>query len=272
MANGPNFSELLGAGTQAELDARFDEARSTWPGVDLSASDFAKHVKRHAASGVPAHLSDLYLACAVGQQNRIALEAFERHFMSHVGSYLVRVTVDKDLVAEVKQKLRQAVVIGETSGPKILEYSGAGALGGWLRITAVRTALNLVRGAAQTEALEPDHAPIVVLDPELSYVKAQAQHLFRDAFTRAVELLEPSERSLLRLHYVEGLTMDQLSRMFQTPRSTIARRVEAVRKDILSGTERLLTEAHRLTPSEVNSLLTGARSHLQLTMSQFLKE
>ncbi len=297
MNDGTPLADVFSATSQTsggdprDLEARLavlcERARLAWPEVSLSTTAFVRHLGTHAKATpdpvaflAAVHAEELYLACAVAAHDRAALEAFERDFMAHVPQYLVRVSVDRELAAEVKQRLRQVVIVGDPGTPKILEYSGGGALGGWLRITAVRTALNLLRTTPQRPATTDDpfegqgqrtDGPLLVHDPELAYVHAQAQNVFRDAFSEAVNQLEAKERSLLRLHYVDGLTMEQLSRMFQTPRSTIARRVDEVRQLILAATERLLAEQHRLSPSEITSLIRGARSQLDLTLSQFLK-
>lgn len=259
------------------LSALCERGRQAWPALALEPKIFVEHLARHAkAASDPmvflqsVHAEDLWLACAMLQGFRVALEAFEQKLISQIGLYLVRVSVDRELIAEVKQRVRQLVMFGENAAPKIAEYSGNGALGGWLRITSVRTALNLLRSNSVKPSID-EAPPMVVLDPELAYVNAQTQHVFREAFSKAIEQLEPNERSLLRFHYVDGLTMDQLSRMFQTPRSTIARRVNDVRKLILESTERLLANQHRLSPSEVASLIQRSRSQLHLTLGKFLK-
>jgi RNA polymerase sigma-70 factor (ECF subfamily) len=264
---------------KAQLAQLLARGRAAWPAVHLSEERFVTHLARHARrASDPSefleslHAEDFFLACGISEQDRAALKLFEEHFLAHVPEYVLRVTVDRDLVVEVAQRLRQAIVLGDPGPPKILEFSGKGALGGWIRITAIRTALNLLRGKAPDGEVPSEVEPRVVVDPELAFVKAQAQQLFREAFLRALDSLGPQERSLLRLHYVEGLTMDQLSRIYRTPRSTIARRVSEVRKEILGSTSQLLEEKHRLSRSEVASLVRGATSNLQLTISKFLKK
>jgi RNA polymerase sigma-70 factor (ECF subfamily) len=268
-----------GAALDPDFARLLERGRRAWPTLTLAPETFGTRLARHAKQTsdpsqflASVHAEDFYLACGVVEQDRAALECFEQHFMTQVGEYVLRVTVDHDLVTEVRQRLRQAIVVGDPPPPKLLEYSGKGALGGWIRIMAIRTALNLLRGKGLSDEEASEVEPRVVMDPELAFVKAQAQHLFREAFLRALDSLPVQERSLLRLHYVEGLTMDQLSRMYKTPRSTIARRVNEVRQAILEATEQLLRDGHRLSTSEVQSLIHGAASHLQLTLSKFLKE
>lgn len=255
-----------------ELSALVAAGREAWPKLTIEPEAFIAHLERHAGSATSreaflekVHAGDLYLACGVALQDPTALAYFEEHFMARVPEYVLRVRVGRDVIDEVQQKLREVLIMNR----KIAEYSGKGALGGWLRVTAVRTALNQLRSSGDTAELSNEE-PSVAADPELAYVKDRAQHLLSDAFQRVLSGLDPKERTILRLHYIEGLTMDQLARLYQTPRSTIARRVTEVRQQILAATESLLVSERRLSPSAVASVIRAARSQLHVTISRLL--
>jgi RNA polymerase sigma-70 factor (ECF subfamily) len=175
------------------------------------------------------------------------------------------------VVDEVQQKLRERLMMAtEGHAPKIAEYTGKGALGGWLRVAASRTALNHLRASGPaTEGLGDEVS--VAGDPELRYVKEHAHDLFTDAFKRVLEGLDANGRTILRLHYIEGLTMDQLAHLYKTPRSTIARRVAEARQQVLQSTEALLRDERRLTPSAVASVIRQARSQLDVTITRLFK-
>lgn len=275
---GLTLDEASVAALDATLARLLDAARAAWPKIGIAPADFVAHLARHARS-TPAplafleavHASDLYLACAAALHDRAALTAFEEHFMVHVPEYVLRVRIGREAVDEVKQTMRERLLMGD-GDPKIAEYSGKGALGGWLRVTAVRTALNQLRGSgpnAASETLREDLA--VAGDPELAYVKEHAHDLLNDAFKRVLSGLDANERAILRLHYFEGLTMDQLARLYQTPRSTIARRVAEARTAILAATENLLRDERRMSPSAIASVIREARSRLEVTISRLLE-
>jgi RNA polymerase sigma-70 factor (ECF subfamily) len=258
---------------KGKLDELFAAGRAAWPKITLAADAFAKHLALHvknesALDGI--HASDLYLACAVSLHDRAALAAFEEQFMAKVPDFVLRLRIEREAIEEVQQKLRETLILGaDGKPPKITEYSGKGALGGWLRVTAVRSALNHMRGRGpKTQDVGEDIS--LAGDPELAYVKEHAQDLFVDAFKRVLANLEANERTILRLHYIEGLTMDQLARLYQTPRSTIARRVADARQQILIATESLLRDERRLSPSAVASLIRDARSRLEVTLTRLL--
>lgn len=247
--------------------------REAWPKIAVAPESFVAHLALHAktAAALEAlHTGDLYLACGVAQHDRAALAYFEEHFMARVPDYIVRVRIGREVVDEVQQKLRERLLMGsEGSPPKIAEYSGKGALGGWLRVTAVRTALNQVRAQGPATETLGDELSLST-DPELAYVKEHAHGLFSDAFKRVLADLDENGRTILRLHYIDGLTMDQLSRLYKTPRSTIARRVAEARQQILTATETLLRDERRLSPSSVASVIRQARSQLQVTITRLL--
>lgn len=277
------------------LEALIAEGRAAWPKIASPDERFVRHLAEHArASGAvrafieKVHGADLYLACGALAGDRAALAYFEEHFIARVADYVLRVRVGRDVVDDVQQRLRERLLMGigslgegdddgdaadagpaPTRRPKIAEYSGRGALGGWVRVAAVRTALNQVRGSGP-KMEELDEAPSFVADPELAYVKEHAQALFTDAFQRVLASLDAKERSLLRLHYIDGLTMDQLARLYQTPRSTVARRVAEARQSVLTATESMLRDERRLSPSAVASVIRQAKSRLQVTITRLL--
>lgn len=257
------------AGVGAALAAMLAEGRETWPRASVSEEAFVAHVARHAG-GDPGGLatlraSDLYLACGCAQKDKGALAYLEERFIAHVPEYVLRIRIDGDAVDEVQQTLRERLVLGG----KIGEYTGRGALGGWLRVAAVRTALNQLRGRRDL-SLDPEAGGELALaaDPELAFLKERTQGLFVETFKRVVAGLEPAERAMLRLHYVDGLTMDQLARLYQTPRSTVARRIANVRQAVLEATEGRLRDERKLSPSAVASVIRQARSQIHLTMSR----
>lgn len=262
---------------EAVLGALIARGRAARPKIAITDETFVDHLAtcakeaKDAAALEALHVEDLFLACGVCQHDRVALAAFEDELMAQVPTFVLRIRAPSDVVDEVKQKLRERLVMGAgDKPPKLLEYSGKGALGGWLRVTAVRTTLNHLRDAGKpTKELGEELA--LAGDPELAYVKERASDLFTDAFRRVLDGLDVNERTVLRLHYIDGLTMDQLAHLYKTPRSTIARRVAAARQEILHATEALLRDERRLSPSSIASVIRQARSQLQVTITRLLK-
>src|SRR5207302_1874635 len=113
---------------------------------------------------------------------------------------------------DVKQVvLTHLFVATGAAPPKIVEYRGRAPLGAWLRTVAVRTALNMRRNKGEKEHAEIDDERLgVATDPELGYLRARYKEDLETSIAAAIQKLEPRERTLLRLHLIDGLGVDVL--------------------------------------------------------------
>lgn len=269
---------------QAHGDAAFlrhllDAAATTWPTVRLEQSVLAERVSALFESGFTVeeclHPADLFFAIACAAGNAEALRLFEQELvpgMMRSASHLLAAGVRAD---DVRQALRVKLLVreGEAEG-KIATYTGRGPLAGWLRIVAVRTVLSLRRASTPSAPHEDDDilgglaAPGV--DPELEHLRARYQGAFRSAFHDALMELEASERNLLRLHHVDGLSIDEIAPVFQIHRATAARRLTKAREEISERTRSLLVARLALTESECSSIMGMILSQLDVSLVRVL--
>ncbi|HYI00355.1 sigma-70 family RNA polymerase sigma factor, partial [Hyalangium sp.] len=181
---------------------------------------------------------------------------------------------DATRVGELRQGLRQRLLLAEGSAlPKIATFTGRGALAQWTRAVATRLAMDLRREASGNIPLEeaPEEAEAVVgHDPEFSFIRARYLDDFRQAFREALAALTPKERNLLRLHYVDNLSVDSVGTMYQTSRSTAARWIAQSREQLLERTRALLAQRLKLSPHELDSMLGLLRSHLDVSLNRLL--
>jgi len=269
---------------EALLTRALADARAAWPGVEVPAAEYAAHLLRHARPGDAAHcldgleLGDLYLACALGRGDARALAELERRFLVQVDTWLAGQRLDKPAVEEIRQQVRVRVLVGDGESPRVLSYAGRGPLAGWLRVVTLRLANNARRGdrlgtAAPVE--EDNAAPpgaLPVLDPELAIIKRKHGEVFRLAFHDAFAALDPEERNLFRLFYLDGLNLDALAVVLQISRATAGRRMLAARQRLLDETLRLLGDRLRVSPAELQSLLGVVRSGLEISLGALLQE
>ena len=210
------------------------------------------------------HLGDLYLACACADGDAAALRVFEAELMTQVPRWLARVGAE---VAEVQQQLRERLFCGET--PRIHDYSGRGPLGGWLRVAAVRLALNEHRRQDASPRGEVP-LPSALDDPELAALQARYQGAFTDAVREGLRRLDDRERVLLKLHLAEAVTLERLAQMFQVDRATVVRWLAAARRKVRAAA---LDELGRRTDSdsdELMSVLKLLRSRLDVSLGGLL--
>nr|MDQ3368351.1 transcriptional regulator [Myxococcota bacterium] len=173
---------------------------------------------------------------------------------------------------EIIQRVRVALLA--TDGAGISGYSGRGDLRSYVRAVAVRIALKRLE---REEAASPDDdtdvlafQPDAADSPELRLLKDRCRSDLRGAFATALASLEPRQRTLLRQHYVDGLTIDALGRLHRVHRSTCARWIETARADVLTAIRRHLRQALDLGESDLESALALVRSQLDLSLSRQL--
>ncbi len=264
------------------LEQAIESGELAWPGLQVSQEQLAAHLKQLLADDADLDsaldelkVDELYLACACALGEDRAIAAFEEHFLPQVAGYIARVTRDRGEVEELRQRLREKLFVTASAAerPKICEYGGRGPLGAWLRVVALRMALDLKRRGQPLGGTEIDeNLRTPALDPELAYLKAHYSEEFREAFEATLAELATDERNLLKLHYLDGLNIDELGVAYHVHRSTAARRVAQARTRILDETRRRLSERSGLKGQELDSLLGLVRSQLDVSISRFLKE
>nr|HEX4313367.1 sigma factor-like helix-turn-helix DNA-binding protein [Kofleriaceae bacterium] len=261
---------------RATADEAWAAARVAWPDVEVEAPVFAAYLEERAGA---LHATDLYLACACLAGQHEALVAFERAFMAPVDTFVRRYDASPAFVDEVRQILRERFFVWTAGAPpRIASYTGQGALGAWVRVAAVRVALRLVERAqaplgspvasdAGDSGAAAGDGELVGGEPELDYIRVRYRDAFAGALAAAIASLPADDRTLLRLHFAEGLTIDRLAPLFDIHRATAARRLAQARERLHAETRSQLETRLGVTGRELDSLLAVVRSRLELDMS-----
>jgi RNA polymerase sigma-70 factor, ECF subfamily len=250
-------------GTHEELLAR---ARAVWRGVDVPAKRFFERLER---LGDVAHGEDVYLALGCELGLPAALAAFDEKLLSQVPAFLGK----RGGADEVRQALRVRLLVAPKGGvPLIGTYTGRGALGGFVRVATLRMARDLARG--NTVAPEEEGADVAATapDPELAYLRRRHAADFKTAFQRVLAELSDEDRNVLALHIFDGLTTEAIGALYRVDGSTIRRRIQRMRQNILDETRKLLAERLGLKARELDSLFNVVRSELDLSIRRYLKK
>jgi RNA polymerase sigma-70 factor, ECF subfamily len=218
---------------------------------------------------------ELALACACAQADPRALAIVEARYMSVVPPALAPMGLDAATIDDVAQTVRNKLLVAD--GPegeiKLLRYAGRGTLHGLVKVTAVRTALSLLRsrrgGAPLDEDLERLAEPTD--DPELHFLKARYREAFRSAFARAVAELDGRERNVLRLHHIGGMTLEQVARMYGIDRSTVVRLLQKVRGKLFTHTCKALRDDLAIERAELDDVLALIRSRFEVSLGRLLE-
>ena len=265
---------------ELERRALFLAAQAAHPAIQLDAERFLRHLAHHRPAAAVDEgwlesicAGDLYLACACAEGVPAAIEALDRQYRAQVGAYLSGMRETAAFVEDVAQAVLERLLVGAPgSPPRIAEYSGRGALGSWLRVITLRLALDVRR--RRTEELvddaregEPAQGDDAQADAEIDLLKRRYAGEFNAAFRLALGALTSDQRALLRAHFVEGTTLDQLAATRGVHRATVARWIAAARQEILAGARRQLGERLRVRPAELDSLMGLMRSQLDLSLS-----
>jgi RNA polymerase sigma-70 factor, ECF subfamily len=250
-------------------------ARRAWPGVEVDVDAFARHVAERAGAGAQdtLHLTDLYLACACAAGSAAALAAFDARYVAEVPLFLAGVETDSASIDEVRQLLRERLfVAGPERTPKIFEYSGRGTLGSWLRVVTLRIAFNRRRGEKNYVPFDAEAEDLLrAADPDLAVLRARYRDDFGRALRQSFADLAPRERLLLRMHFVDGLTLDQMGLVFQVHRATVARWLAGAREAVFERTMTALGDGLRLDAAEFASLFRAVRSDLDVSLQGLLE-
>jgi RNA polymerase sigma-70 factor (ECF subfamily) len=168
--------------------------------------------------------------------------------------------------------VRVRLLVGETDRrPRIAEYQGRGPLGAWIGVAALRVALNLKRasGPATTDVLTElvDDA-----DPDVAHLKKLYRAECREALAAALRALSERDRVLLRMSYVDGVSMVQLGRLYGVHETTAARWVKAAAGTVAEDARRRLTERLSLSGSSLDSIARLVLSNLDASISRLLRD
>jgi RNA polymerase sigma-70 factor (ECF subfamily) len=256
-------------------------AQRTYPAVSLPLEVFVAYLADRAPAGVPMplalrqmHTTDLYLACACARGDVRALAAFDDRCVRPLDRALFKMGVDSDLIADVKQELRHRLLVGDGQQPKIIDFGGRGDLRGWVRVMAVRHALLRLSRTRRERSLDGDELLEDLVGtscPELDHVKRRYRKEFKRAFEGALRELPDRELTVLRQHYIDGLTLDELCALYRVHRSTAARMLVRARVLVLEGTRARMMSQLRVQPHDLDSIMRMIQSQLEVSLRGALR-
>ncbi len=268
---------------ESTLEGLIQQAHQRWPTLRGNGVEFTAYLaerilpERKVAEWLSSvHAADLFLCSLCARGDSAALEIFDRAVLPQVVSAIAAIQSSPAFIAEVQQQMRQKLLVSSADRPaKIAEYAGFGPLNHWLRAVAVRTALNLRRTQNREDFPVADEVlldlPVRTNDLELDYLKSRYRTDFTEAFRKAVSSLTSQERNILRLHFVDGLSLSQVGAAYQADKSTISRWISKSRQQLLQRTRDDLGERLHLDTGELDSLMNLVDSQLEMSIDSVLR-
>jgi RNA polymerase sigma-70 factor, ECF subfamily len=260
---------------EAQIDAAVRAGAAAWPGVVVAREVIAPHLEK-LDDAADQFGGDLYLVAACLAKDGKAIEHLDRELVAAARGAIGSIDSSREFVDEALQKLRTNLLVGDDGTPRLSHYAGRGPLRAWIGVAAARTALMLRRTRQrQREVAEPDDwsralVEISTNDPELELLKRQYSAAFAEAFRDAVDVLEPRLRTVLRMSFVEALSIDEIGATYAVHRATAARWIQRACDELFETTRRLLAERLALSPTELDRMTSLVRSQLDVSVSQLL--
>lgn len=222
------------------------------------------------------HVEDLMLARACAMGDPVALAQVEEEHFGVIDAALSRMPDAAAQVPEIKQQIRQQLFVSEgDQAAKIAQYSGRGELRSWLRVVAIRCAINLLQRHGREVELK-DEVLTQFASPgenqELDYLKRRYRAEFKQCFEGALASLTSRDRNILCYHYLERLNIDQIGEIYKVHRTTAARWLARIRGDLLERTRRSLMEKLRIEKTEFESIMRLIESHLEASIEKVLRD
>jgi RNA polymerase sigma-70 factor (ECF subfamily) len=139
----------------------------------------------------------------------------------------------------------------------------------WVRVMAVRQALRRLGRARRDVSVEDDELMQRIVapgNPELDYAKGIYQQEFKQAFEGALRDLPDRERTVLRQHYIDGLTIDELGHLYRVHRSTAARLLVRARTAVLEATRARMMCQLDVRSQDLDSIMRMIRSQIDISL------
>jgi RNA polymerase sigma-70 factor len=265
------------------LQTFFEAGRARWPSLPVEAEGLFSHIARQMPPDVDglAYLrslvaEDIYLAYGCAENLPGAVESFDAHYLSRVPVFVAHIDRSPSFAEELRQELRERMLVARSDGPpRIAEYSGRGALMVWVRLSAVRLALNQ-RGRAEVVRRVDDGS---VLDDlasdsslELKLLRARYASALDQALKQAIATLKSEDRVILRMYYASGQNTQHIATALRVDRSTAARRLVSARQSVFEATRRIVQAQLPMSTDEFASIARALHENLNISLSQLLSD
>jgi RNA polymerase sigma-70 factor (ECF subfamily) len=218
-----------------------------------------------------AHGVDLCVAAAAAAGDDVAADVVSAWLEAELPAVTARLRCAPAECAELAQLVRTHVLVGADGRPAIADYAAQGPLGAWLRVTALRKGLNFRRDERRHGSAQPDERLLEGVssaseDPELRLLRERCREELKRAFGRAVLRLEPSERTLLRQSFLDGLNDAQLGALHGVHRTTVLRWIQRAQESLMRLVKKELERELKLSADELESMVRLLGSHLHITL------
>jgi RNA polymerase sigma-70 factor (ECF subfamily) len=218
---------------------------------------------------------DLALAQAAARGEARAVRRIVDEVIPAACRAVQRVDASPAFIDEVRQALRVHLLVGDAvAAPRIAAYSGRGPLAAWVRVAALRLALNAKRAEAPARALPIEDllGEVALAGPDagLAHLRSLYRAPLAEALRDALAALPERQRALLRLHHVDGLRLAEIAGLYRVHESTASRWLQAAADAVATSARARLEARLGLGASDFDSIVRLLQSQLELSISRLL--
>ncbi len=252
-----------------------ERAHAEHPHFRVDEAGFRAHLKKAGKNDAERiaglNAGDLLLAYATLARDPAATAELDRRLVRATKAAIGGRANDDDMRGELIQRVRDRILVGQP--PRLAGYEGDGALVKWVRVIALSVAVDARRrdrpdqhaGDSQLIELASSEAGA---DQSLDHKRHRAA--ITEAFKAATEKLEPRQRLILRMRYVDQVTADDIGRALGIHRTNAMRALDKATADLHAGVREHLRSVLGLTARQVDSLLDAVRPSIAERLSRIL--
>lgn len=151
---------------------------------------------------------------------------------------------------EVRQLVRERALVRE----RLADFDGRGSLRGWLKTMAARLEVDCAR-AQRDVAVEDRLLELLTPHHEAELVAAEARVLLSQSAKAALASMTDRERLWIQHHYLDGLTLTQIGKLYAVAPSTVMRALDKAVDELRRLARAHLGATHQLSPASVDSVI-----------------
>lgn len=177
----------------------------------------------------------LVMACLAGEHR--ALRLFKRRFGRYLRTLALRSAPSESIADDVESILWSTLFtprhVADPTSARLYGYQGRGTLQGWLRVTARRMVIDIIRRQRpESREGELDRLASPGRGTEADLVHLEAAARLRPVLHDCIEALSADERTLMSQYYREGRVLREIGADLGIDTSSVFRRLGSVRRKV----------------------------------------
>ena len=210
---------------------------------------------------------DLRLVAAALAREPEAERALEAIVRAAASSAARRLGGDAATADEIVQRIAEKLWLSKNGAePVLATFTGEAPLSAWLRIIAYREGVELLRAREVPDDAIADTV-VATTEPELAMLRTAYLVAFKQCFRAAFANLSMHDRDLVRRHHLDGLSLDELAKLYGTHRATVARWLAKVRERLVTETRETLRRELSAN-TDLDDVLALIASRLEASLSR----